>query len=108
MMTRTEMLARHGLIDGPGLIVEASKDADIIWRVAIYAPGNPVAGLATSTAVQLSNYLRKNGDKELARRILTAVEEARRYTRNAISHATEIGAAHRGLRGWWRRRQNSA
>jgi hypothetical protein len=73
-----------------------------------YAPGNPVACLATSTAVQLSNYLRKNGDKELARRILTAVEEARRYTRNAISHATEIGAAHRGLRGWWRRRQNSA
>jgi hypothetical protein len=76
------------------LIVEASKEADIIWRVAIYAPGNPVAYLATSTAVQLSNYLRKNGDKELARRIVTAVEEARRNTRNASSHATEIGALH--------------
>jgi hypothetical protein len=79
MMTRSEMLARHGLIDGPGLIVEASKEADIIWRVAIYAPGNPVAVLATSTAVQLADYLRQNGDQELASRIDVEVEKARRY-----------------------------
>jgi hypothetical protein len=82
MMTRSEMLALYGLIDGPGLIVEASKDADIIWRVAIYAPGNPVAVLATGTAVHLAEYLRKNGDNELEGRILTAVEQARSNTRN--------------------------
>jgi hypothetical protein len=82
MMTRSEMLALYGLIDSPGLIVEASKDADIIWRVAIYAPGNPVAVLATGTAVHLAEYLRKNGDNELEGRILTAVEQARSNTRN--------------------------
>jgi hypothetical protein len=101
MLTRSEMLALHGLIDGPGLIVEASKEANIIWRVAIYAPGNPVACLATSTAVHLAEYLRRNGDKELAGRILTAVEQARSNTRNESER--EIGAANPGLLGWWRR-----
>jgi hypothetical protein len=43
--------------------------------------------VATSTAVQLSDYLRKNGDKQLASRILRAVEEARRHTTNESSHA---------------------
>jgi hypothetical protein len=104
-MTRSEMLARHGLNDGPGLIVEASKEADIIWRVAIYAP---VACLATSTAVQLSEYLRKNGDKQLASRILTAVEEARRHTRNESSHARQIGCFTSWLSCWRRQRKINA
>jgi hypothetical protein len=99
MITRSEMLARWGLIDGPGLIVEASKEGDIIWRVAIYAPGNPVACLATSTAVQLAEYVQKNGDEELASQIIAAVEEARRHTRNESSHEREIGASHCGFRG---------
>src|SRR4051812_15054853 len=76
-MTRTQLLAHVGLVDGPELIVEADKEADIFWGVAIYALGNPKTCLAPTAAERIANYIRQNGDKELANRIMQAVETAR-------------------------------
>jgi hypothetical protein len=50
--TRTQMLARFGLMDGPGLIVERDQTRRHFWCFAVYAPGNPVACVSPTAATQ--------------------------------------------------------
>jgi hypothetical protein len=78
-MTRAEVLARYGIIDGPDLIVDLIQEAGVMWRVAIRAAGNPVTAIAPSTALELSEQLRQIGDEKLADRIALEANKARRY-----------------------------
>lgn len=74
-MTRAEVLAHYGIVDGPDLIVEAG----VMWRVAIRAAGSPVTAISPSTALELSEQLRQGGDEKLADRIALEANKARRY-----------------------------
>ena len=77
-MTRAEVLAHYGLIDGPDLVVDLIKEAGVMWRVAIRAAGNPVTALPPSRALELSAELRQI-DEKLADRIALEANKARRY-----------------------------
>ena len=77
-MTRTEILARYGILDRPDLIIQAIKEADALWLVGIQGQGDPVRALATDNALKLSQDLRRIGERTLAGRIVLEAEKALR------------------------------
>jgi hypothetical protein len=77
-MTRTEILARYGILDRPDLIVQVIKEADVLWLVGIQGRGDPIRALATDNALKLSEDLRKIGERALAGRIVLEAEKAQR------------------------------
>ena len=78
-MTRAEVLASYGIVDGPDLTVDLIQEANVMWRVAIRAAGNPVTAIPPSTALELSEQLRQIGYEKLADRIALEANKARRY-----------------------------
>jgi hypothetical protein len=78
-MTRTEVLAGHGIVDRPEMIVRAIPDTNGPWRVGIHSRGDPFRPLDTDRAMKLSEELRAIGEDLLASRIETEIERVRRY-----------------------------
>lgn len=78
-MSRADILARFGIIDRPELIVHATKEADVLWRVGIHGKGDPLTALLPKRALELSEELRRANEEELANRIVMEIEKANRY-----------------------------
>jgi hypothetical protein len=77
-MTRTQILTRYGIVDRPDLIIQATKEDDVLWLVKIQGQGDPVRALATDNALKLSQDLRRIGERTLAGRIVLEAERAHR------------------------------
>ncbi len=78
MTTRAEILKRYGIVERPELMVRATKEADVLWRVAINAQGDPLTAIDVGHALKLSEELRRAGEEALAARIVMAIDEARK------------------------------
>jgi len=78
LRSRTDTLARRGIVDHPDLEVRAIKPDDGLWRVAISGRGNPLTALDFGGATKLVEELRAVGEEKLATEINSAAAEARR------------------------------
>lgn len=78
---RTELLFQYGIIDRPELMIIPIREADVLWRVRISGPGDPVTALLVDRAIELARKLRSIGEEELASRIVIEAEKAQRYNK---------------------------
>ena len=84
-MTRTDLLARHGIRDLSLTIAPVLSEIDGTWRVKITAEGCFAQYLDAEAAAELANDLRRIGERLLATRIEIGIEQTRRcaQTNNA-------------------------
>ncbi len=59
-------------------MVHATKEADVLGRVAINAQGDPLTTIDAGHALKLSGESRRAGEEPLAARIVMAIDEARK------------------------------
>jgi hypothetical protein len=76
-MTRTEILRRYGIVDRPNLQVRPTLEADILRKIAINGPGDPLTAPDGSRARALAEELKNIGETELAAEIVGAANSAK-------------------------------
>jgi hypothetical protein len=80
-MTRTDLLARHGIRDLSLTIEPVLSEIDGAWRVKITAEGCFAQYVDAEAAAELANDLRRIGERLLATRIEIGIEQTRRCAR---------------------------
>jgi hypothetical protein len=76
MMTRTELLQEHGIIDRLRMNVQPIQERNVLSLVAINGVGDPVKAFSAKQAAELAGRLQSIGENELAHRISAAAKKA--------------------------------
>lgn len=78
MDARAEVLERFGLKNRAAFEINPSKDDTGVWRISVWAKGDPALHMGQGHASRLADTVRQV-DPVLAEQLDTALDQARRY-----------------------------